>query len=102
MITPAALSYLAYLHAQGAAIAGAAHPLETMLLIGAGIVTALPMVLFANAANHLPLSLLGFIQYLSPTIALLTGIFLFREPFTVVHGISFGLIWLALALFSRR
>ena len=60
------------------------------------------MVLFANAANQLPLSLLGFIQYLSPTIALLTGVFLYHEPFTHMHALSFGLIWLALALFSRR
>jgi chloramphenicol-sensitive protein RarD len=65
-------------------------------------VTALPMVLFANAANRLPLTLLGFIQYLSPTIALLVGVIVYGEPFTFAHAISFCLIWLALAVFSKR
>ena len=102
LISPLALTYLLYLHSQGTGVAGSDHVFATALLIGTGIVTALPMVLFSNAANHLPLSLLGFIQYLSPTIALLTGVFLYHEPFTLTHGISFGLIWLALAIFSLR
>ena len=102
LISPVALIYLFSLEVQNAGTFGWANPWPTALFIGAGIVTAVPMVLFANAANQLPLSLLGFIQYLSPTIALLTGVFLFHEPFTPVHALSFGLIWLALALFSRR
>ena len=102
LISPLALTYVLYLHSQGTGVAGSDHVFVTVLLIGTGIVTALPMVLFSNAANLLPLSLLGFIQYLSPTIALLTGVFLYHEPFTLTHGISFGLIWLALAIFSLR
>ena len=102
LISPLALTYVLYLHSQGTGVAGSDHVFVTVLLIGTGIITALPMVLFSNAANHLPLSLLGFIQYLSPTIALLTGVFLYHEPFTLTHGISFGLIWLALAIFSLR
>ena len=102
LISPVALIYLFSLEVEHAGTFGCANPLPTALFVGAGIVTAVPMVLFANAANQLPLSLLGFIQYLSPTIALLTGVFLFHEPFTPVHALSFGLIWLALALFSRR
>ena len=102
LISPAALAYLFALEIQNAGVFGWAHPVPTFLFIGAGVVTALPMVLFANAANRLPLSLLGFIQYLSPTIALLTGVFLYHEPFTAAHALSFGLIWLALILFSRR
>jgi len=100
LISPLALTYLLFLHSQETGILGPANSFITILLVGSGIVTALPMVLFANAANRLPLSLLGFIQYLSPTIALLTGVFLYQEPFTQAHGISFGLIWLALAVFS--
>ena len=102
LISPVALIYLFSLEVQNAGTFGWANPLPTALFIGAGIVTAIPMVLFANAANQLPLSVLGFIQYLSPTIALLTGVFLYHEPFTYMHALSFGLIWLALALFSRR
>lgn len=100
LISPLALAYLLFLNTQGTGVFGPDHPGVTFLLLGAGIVTALPMVLFANAANRLPLSLLGFIQYLSPTLALLTGVFLYHEPFTQAHAISFGLIWLALAIFS--
>lgn len=102
LLSPAALMYLVFLNTQGAGVFGSAAPSATILLVGAGIVTALPMVLFANAANSLSLSLLGFFQYLSPTLALLTGVFLYHEPFTFAHGVSFSLIWLALALFSRR
>lgn len=102
LISPFALMYLLSLNSQGTGVFGSGNLFATTLLVGAGVVTALPMVLFANAANCLPLSLLGFIQYLSPTIALLTGVFLYNEPFTQVHAISFGLIWLALALYSRQ
>ena len=74
--------------------------LMTALLVLAGPVTALPLILFANAANKIPLSLLGFIQYVSPTISLITGVFLFGEPFTLAHAVCFGSIWCGLALVS--
>lgn len=72
----------------------------TLLVIGAGPVTAIPLVLFAQAANSIPLSLLGFIQYVSPTIALLLGVLAFGEPFTPAHAVCFGCIWAGLALAS--
>lgn len=74
--------------------------LITLLLVVAGPVTAVPLILFANAANKIPLSLLGFIQYVSPTIALITGVFLFGEPFTLAHAVCLGSIWCGLALVS--
>ena len=74
--------------------------LITALLVLAGAVTAVPLILFANAANKIPLSLLGFLQYISPTIALLTGVFLFGEPFTLAHAVCLGSIWCGLALVS--
>ncbi len=70
----------------------------TALLVGGGAVTAIPLILFAKAANTIPLTLLGFIQYLSPTIALLIGVFAFGEPFTTAHAVCFGCIWCGLAL----
>lgn len=70
----------------------------TLLLIGGGAVTAVPLILFAKAANSIPLTLLGFIQYMSPTIALLLGVFVYGEPFTWAHAICFGCIWGGLAL----
>lgn len=102
LVSPLALAYLLHLHSQGTGALASGNLLLVALLMGSGIVTALPLVLFANAANHLPLTTIGFIQYLSPTLALLTGVFLYQEPFTLTHGISFGFIWLALAVFSRR
>lgn len=74
--------------------------LMTALLVLAGPVTAVPLLLFSNAANKIPLSLLGFIQYVSPTIALITGVFLFGEPFTLAHAVCLGSIWCGLALVS--
>jgi chloramphenicol-sensitive protein RarD len=71
-----------------------------LLLIGAGIVTAVPLVWFAKGARRIPLSMIGFFQYLAPTITLLLGIFVFKEPFTTTHLISFGLIWAALIIYT--
>ncbi len=65
----------------------------TALLVGGGAVTAIPLILFAKAANSIPLTLLGFLQYISPTLALIVGVFVFGEPFTTSHAVCFGLIW---------
>ncbi|MDO4503266.1 MAG: EamA family transporter RarD [Coriobacteriia bacterium] len=70
----------------------------TVLLVVAGAMTALPLVLFGKAATSIPLSLLGFLQYISPTIALLIGVFVNGEPFTLAHAVCFGCIWGGLAL----
>ncbi|MBR3690149.1 MAG: EamA family transporter RarD [Eggerthellaceae bacterium] len=72
----------------------------TALIIGAGAITAIPLVLFAKAANSIPLTMLGFIQYVSPTIALLLGVFAYGEPFTTAHAVCYGCIWAGLALAS--
>lgn len=70
----------------------------TALLIGGGAVTAVPMIMFAKAANSIPLVQLGFIQYISPTLALLVGVFVLGEPFTMAHAVCFGCIWCGLVL----
>jgi len=69
------------------------------LLIFAGPATVLPLVMFALAARRMSLTMLGFLQYIGPTIQLILGIY-YGEKFTGVHAISFGLIWFALAIFS--
>jgi len=71
----------------------------TLLLILAGPVTAIPMYWFGIAATRIPLSMLGFLQYLSPTLQLLLGVFLYREPFTTVYLISFTLVWIGLGIY---
>ena len=70
------------------------------LLIGAGVVTSLPLLWFVNAAKRLRYTTMGFFQYLAPSLNLLLGIFLYNEPFTQAHIITFSLIWSGLAIFS--
>ena len=71
-----------------------------LLLIGAGVVTSLPLLWFVNAAKRLRYTTMGFFQYLAPSLNLLLGIFLYNEPFTQAHIITFSLIWSGLAIFS--
>ncbi|MEM9542230.1 MAG: EamA family transporter RarD [Cyanobacteria bacterium P01_E01_bin.42] len=74
--------------------------LLSLLFIGCGVVTSLPLLWFVNAAQRLQLSTLGLMQYIAPSLQLIGGIFLYQEPFTRTHLISFSFIWLALAIYS--
>lgn len=95
------MGYLFYLGLSPAhTLAWGQGALDLVLVVGAGTVTALPLLWFANAARRLPLSTVGLIQYLTPTIQLLLGVFLYGEPFTQTHLLSFGLIWLGLAIYT--
>jgi chloramphenicol-sensitive protein RarD len=71
-----------------------------LLLMAAGPITAIPLLLFASGARQIPLSVLGLLQYLSPTLQFLLGVWLFHEPFTPDRLVGFALIWAALALFA--
>jgi chloramphenicol-sensitive protein RarD len=71
-----------------------------ILLIGGGIVTALPLIFFSMGAKRLPLYMIGFFQYLGPSIALALGVFMYGESFSLGHLMSFVLIWIGLAIFS--
>jgi len=73
-----------------------------ILLIGAGIVTSLPLLWFTNATKRLRYSTVGFIQYLTPSIQLIIGVYLYQEPFTTTHSITFGLIWSGLMIYSIK
>ncbi|MCC5465789.1 EamA family transporter RarD [Pelosinus baikalensis] len=99
IVAPFAFLYLLYLGYNGSGSFDGLS-LTSLFLVGGGIVTPIPLLLFANSANRLSLTMLGFIQYLAPTISLLLGIFLYHEAFTIVHAVSFGLIWAALLVFS--
>jgi chloramphenicol-sensitive protein RarD len=71
-----------------------------ILLVLAGVVTGLPLLMFGAAARLIPLSTLGFLQYIAPTLQFLIGIVVYREPFSPDRLLGFGLIWIALAVFS--
>ena len=79
---------------------GSADIWTNVLLILAGPVTALPLVWFANGARRIPLSMVGFLQYLTPTLHLALGVLLYRERFTRTHLVSFGLIWAGILIYT--
>lgn len=68
--------------------------------MGAGIVTAIPLLLFAEAAKRISYIVLGFIQYINPTMMLLFAVFLFHEPYSKEQFISFSFIWVGIAIFT--
>lgn len=70
-----------------------------LLAMGAGIVTAIPLLLFANAAKRLSYVTLGFVQYVNPTIMLFLAIFLFHEPYGLSQFVAFSFIWLGILIF---
>ncbi|MBH0230463.1 EamA family transporter RarD [Halobacillus yeomjeoni] len=74
--------------------------ITTLFVLGAGMVTAIPLLLFSAGAKRIPLSMVGFLQYFAPTIMLIIGVFMYNEPFTSVHAISFTLIWAGLVVYS--
>lgn len=99
LITPIALGLMGYWTATGTGHFGEQAGI-TILLIGAGVITSMPLLWFNNAAKRLPLSTLGFFQYLAPSCQLMLGVFLYHEPFTHIHAITFGFIWTALVIYS--
>lgn len=99
IITPLALMYEYTLWQQGVSFYASGDMQVLCLLAGAGAVTAVPLLLFTAGAKLLPLKIIGFLQYISPTLTLLLGVFVYGEPFTSSHLLAFGWIWAALALF---
>lgn len=95
-----ALGYLFYIENQGVGFWGHTSWELTILLCLAGVVTAIPLLLFSFAAKNIPLSTLGLLQYIAPTLQFIIGVFVYSEPFTHEGLIGFGVIWLALILFS--
>jgi chloramphenicol-sensitive protein RarD len=95
-----ALGYLLYRNAAGIGAFAHQGTLITLLLVLAGPVTSIPLLMFGYAARHIPLSMLGFIQYITPTLQFLLGVFLYLEPFPPARLIGFCIIWLALLVYS--
>jgi chloramphenicol-sensitive protein RarD len=97
-----AAAYLGWLAAQGSATFGAAGPGHALLLAALGLVTALPLLCFGGAATRIPLSTLGLLQYLAPTLQFLIGVLVFAEPMPPARLAGFALVWLALILFTAE
>jgi chloramphenicol-sensitive protein RarD len=92
--------YLLWTHAVGRGAFGNQGPLTDALLVSSGLVTAVPLVLFAYGAQRIPYSMIGILQYIAPTLQLGSGVLVFGEPFTRAQAFGFGAIWLALAVYA--
>ena len=97
---PVCLIYAVWQGQAGHTVFGGHDALTTALLVGAGIVTALPLMAFAAATQRLDLATVGMLMYINPTMQFLTAVWIFGEPLDAVRLISFGLIWAGLFLFS--
>lgn len=100
VVTPIAFIYIASLFIKGNHSFLTISLSTDLLLIGAGAATALPLLYFAKGAQRIPLSMLGFLQYIAPTLTLILGVFVYGEHFTKLHLLSFMFIWTALTIYS--
>lgn len=96
VVFPFALGYLLF---SGATQLSAISEIQLVLLASSGLITVIPLLFFTEAVKRAPLNLVGFIQYINPTIQLIIAVFMFKEPIKAVSLQGFSLIWLAIAVF---
>ena len=99
---PLALAYLAVLQTGGASTFGQFGVGHTLLVLGTGVVTAIPLLFFGAAATRVSLSTIGLLQYLAPVIQFALGLLVFHEPMSTARWVGFTLVWLALALLTAE
>ena len=99
LVVPAAL-YLLALNGNGSGAFLNAGATTDLLLVAGGVVTVVPLLLFATAVRRVPLSVVGILQYIAPTIQFLLGVYAFQEPFTHTQLSGFGFVWLGLVVFT--
>jgi chloramphenicol-sensitive protein RarD len=100
VVSPLAAGYLVFLTATGGSTFVGNGAWHVVLMVGTGLVTVVPLLCFGGAATRIPLSTLGLMQYLTPSVQFLLGIVVFHEPMPVLRLVGFSLIWLALAVFT--
>jgi chloramphenicol-sensitive protein RarD len=100
VLTLPALALVIWMHANTTATFSTAGPTHAVLLVCSGAITAVPLLLFAAAANRIPLTTLGILQYIAPLLQFLIGVFVFLEPMPPARLAAFGLVWAALILFT--
>ena len=102
ILTPFALAGMVWLQGQGLLHVTRAGAWDVALLLGAGVITAVPLMLYANGAKGLTLSTIAIMQYITPSMIFLIAIFVFGEPFEGARLVAFPMIWAALALYSTE
>ncbi|CAG0910433.1 unnamed protein product [Cyprideis torosa] len=99
VLSPLAIGWLCYLHYNGNGVFG--QDLRTSALLAfSGLLTAVPLILFSRAAQKVRLATVGLLQYINPTLQFICATVIFKEPFGTVQAITFGCIWVALAIYS--
>lgn len=99
-LVPIALIFIVCMEIKGIGVIGVAQPYQLLLLSLAGIITGIPLMLFAMAANRISMIALGLTEYISPSLGLLLGVFVYQEPFEKIQIITFIMIWIGLAIFT--
>jgi chloramphenicol-sensitive protein RarD len=102
IVFPIALAYLAFVGVTGSGAFLQNGTLVDVLLIGAGLVTTIPLLMFASAAKQIPLTGVGLLQYISPTLQFLIGVLVYKETFDRSRFIGFGIVWVALIIFAAE
>jgi len=97
---PIALVYIMFIGFNGTGAFLQDGKFVDLLLIGSGIVTTVPLLLFASAARQIPLIIVGLLQYIAPTLQFLIGVLVYKEPFDQAHLIGFAFVWVALIIFA--
>jgi chloramphenicol-sensitive protein RarD len=97
-----ALGYLLFAEWTGAGAFTHTGPGADLLMVGAGLVTTIPLLMFAGAAHRIPLTTVGLMQYLAPTLQFLIGVFIYHEPFSSQQLIGFGIVWIGLLVFAAE
>jgi len=100
IVFPVALIYLVVVGINGTGAFLHDGTFIDVFLIGAGLVTTIPLLMFASAAKQIPLTIVGLLQYIAPTLQFLIGVFLYKEAFDFSHFIGFAIVWLALIIFA--
>lgn len=100
LVSPFAVGWLVLCAVRGSGVLGQGDLRTTLLVLSTGVVTSIPLLLFAEGARRLRLTTLGLLQYVGPTCQFLLGYFVFGEPFGRDRAWAFSLIWLGLALYS--
>jgi chloramphenicol-sensitive protein RarD len=102
ILAPLALGYIVWAESGGTAVFGHEGVPNMLLLAGAGVITAVPLLLFGGAATRIPMTTLGLLQYIAPTMHFMLGIAVFHESMTTGRWIGFVLVWLALAILTAE
>jgi len=100
ILAPLAILYLTMLHRSGEGAFLRTGATSDALMIGGGLVTTVPLLLFAAAVRTVPLSVIGILQYIGPTLQFLLGVFVYGEPFSRTQLVGFSIVWTALAVYA--